>query len=147
MHSTHNNLGSSNPAMKRKSKIIKLENRSEKSQQIGSDIDPTTDLTHCNTLQHTATHCSTLQHTAAHCNTLQHTATHYNTLQHTATHCNTLQHTATHCITLQHTASHCNTLQHTASHCNTLQHTTPFDPQICVKDNLGCYRRWGGYSP
>jgi len=41
-----------------------------------------------------------------HCNTLQHTATHYNTLQHIATHCNTLQHTATPCNTLQHTARH-----------------------------------------
>ena len=38
-------------------------------------------LTHCNTLQHTA-HCDTLQNTCA--------------LQHTATHCNTLQHTETH---------------------------------------------------
>jgi len=42
------------------------------------------DITHCNTLQHTATHCNTLQHTATHCNTLQHTATHCNTMQHTS---------------------------------------------------------------
>jgi len=33
-------------------------------------------VTHCNTLQHTATHCSTLQHSAAHCKKLKHTATH-----------------------------------------------------------------------
>ena len=39
-----------------------------------------TQVTHCNTLQHTATHCNILQHTATHCNTLQHTATHCNTL-------------------------------------------------------------------
>jgi len=28
------------------------------------------EVTHCNTLQHTATHCNALQHTATHCNTL-----------------------------------------------------------------------------
>jgi len=82
------------------------------------------DVTHCNTLQHTATHCNTLQHTTmtfwrwcytdicvilnTHCNTLQHTATRCNTLQHTATHCNTLRHAATHCNTLQHTVTHSN---------------------------------------
>ena len=27
------------------------------------------EVTHCNTLQHTATHCNTLQRTATHCNT------------------------------------------------------------------------------
>jgi hypothetical protein len=27
------------------------------------------DMSHCNTLQHTATHCNTLQYTATHCNT------------------------------------------------------------------------------
>jgi len=32
-------------------------------------------VTHCNTLQHTATHRNTPQHTATHCNTLQPTAT------------------------------------------------------------------------
>ena len=62
-------------------------------------------VTHCNTLQHTATHCNTLQHAATHRNTLQHTATHRNTLQHTATHRNTPQHTATFCNPLQHTAT------------------------------------------
>jgi len=31
-------------------------------------------ISHCNTLQHTATHCNTLQHAATHCNTLQYTS-------------------------------------------------------------------------
>ena len=77
---------------------------------------PTTHVTHCSTLQHTATHpkhnCDALQHTATYlqhiCNTLElHSTTQQ--LHHTAPHCNTLQHTAPH---LQHTATHCNTLQH-----------------------------------
>jgi len=54
---------------------------------------PTRQITHCNTLQHTATHCNTLQHTATHCNTiLQHTlqvqARMPTTRQHIATHFN-----------------------------------------------------------
>jgi len=44
-------------------------------------------VTHCNTLQHTATHCNTLQHTATHCNTLQHTPIALQCLQ--VTHMNT----------------------------------------------------------
>ena len=37
--------------------------------------------------------------------------THWDTLKHTATYCNTLQHTATHCNILRHTATHCNTVR------------------------------------
>ena len=57
--------------------------------------------------------------------------THCNTLQHTATQCNTMQHTATHCIHRRRTAlrqmTHCNTLQYSATHCNTLQRTASID--------------------
>jgi len=40
------------------------------------------DISYCNTLQHTATHCNTLQHTATHCNILKHTATHLSNTLH-----------------------------------------------------------------
>ena len=36
-------------------------------QNSGMDMGWTLELTHCDTLQHTATHCNTLRHTATHC--------------------------------------------------------------------------------
>jgi len=86
------------------------------------------------------THCNTLQHTATHCNTIQNTATHFTCTRTdsiiccmapgcvtwcTATHCNTLQHTATHIYTrtpscatwcIHSDVTYCNTLQHATTH-------------------------------
>ena len=72
-------------------------------------------ITHCNTLQHTATQCNTGDSVMQH-NSMHAACMHYNTLQHTSTHDNMLQQAATHFSTLKHIASCCNKLQHTATH-------------------------------